>query len=177
MFSKVSIFLIIFVILSGCSGKKPKSYYAWKSKNIIVHDKVLDLKSSSSKVIQVREVKYYTINQRKRKDDTILYSTKEDKYVYLNLTEELVIHENSFQDMSEKYKSAILFSGDSICKNENYPCVFASLRLKGEVYLNGKKDHNLERTLSLSKPIRMTSKEAMHVKVYNFLLKNNYILE
>ena len=76
MWYKLGIFLMIFMIFVGCSTKST-DYYNWKSKNIIIHDKVLDL----SKTIKIREVKYFTINKKNWMDGTTSYTEKVDKYI------------------------------------------------------------------------------------------------
>ncbi len=164
MWYRLSLFLTIALIFAGCSSKDP-SYYEWKVTNTIIHDKVLNLKD-----IKVREIKYYTTSKKNWKDGTTSYTNKEDKYAYLNPSDKLDIHNNSFNDKSKKYKQVILFKGNSQCKEKEYPCSFERLRLKGEVFEKSKRSHTLTRNLTLSSPIRIKSEKDMRDKVYNFLV-------
>ncbi len=163
MLYKLSIFAIIALLFSACSSQRLDVNYAWKTTNTIIYDRVITIKN-----IQLREIKYYAKSKKKWKDGTISFTEKEDKYLYLNSEEKLDM-QNSFQDISNKYTQAVLFSGNSECKAKEYPCSFERLRFKGEVFKNGIRSNALSRTLSLSKPIRMNSEKEMRLKVFNFI--------
>lgn len=175
MWYKLVLFSILFFVFSGCSSKSP-DYYNWKSYNTIIHNRVLELKSDSSKVIKVREIKYYIMSKKNNKDGSTIYSAKNDRYIYLNPAQKLDMTNGTFQAKSKLYDNSILFYGNSTCEGSNYPCSFQSLRLLGEVFQKGKRNFSLSRALTLSDPLRMSSEESMRKKVSNFLSEKRHNL-
>lgn len=176
MIYKLSLFLITLLVLSGCSSKMPDSYYAWKSFDTVINDKIVQVKLDSTKSIKLREIKHYTMSQKNYIDKDTIYSTKSDRYFYINPSVKIDMKDKTFQTKSPKYKTVIIFAGGSICEDANYPCSFKSLRLRGKVFVKGKRSAALSRALTLSTPLRIENEDSLRKKIANFLIDTKYKL-
>jgi len=164
MLYRLSLFFIVVIFSAGCSSQKLDINYDWQRTNKIIYNKIIVFDN-----LKIREIKYYFKSKRNWKDGTISYTDKEDRYLYIDASEELNIKTNSLEDIARKSKMAILFKADEGCKDSDYPCSFRCLRLKGEVYKNSVKDEYLSRELILSSPIQIDSEAQMRQKVFNFI--------